>query len=86
MKSTSRRAPRLVFVALALAALPGLLLFMLARTSLFARLVKVVGTPTMLTVAIVLLAVLIGAAVFSLVYGFGTEDPLRRQRRSRHGT
>ena len=47
---------------------------------------KTVGTPTMLTVAIVLLAVLIGAAVFSLVYGFGTDEPMRRQRRGRRST
>jgi hypothetical protein len=86
MKSSSRRAPKLILAALALAALPGLLLFMLARTSLFAKLVKLVGTPTMLALAILLLTVLIAAAVFAFVYGFGADDPLRRPHRSRRST
>ena len=83
MKRSAMRNSKLMCAALALAAVPGLALYLLARSSLFAKWVKLVGTPTMLALAIVLLALLLGAAIFTLVYGFDHDEPPRRRRRSR---
>jgi hypothetical protein len=68
---------------IALAVGPGLLIYGLTRTSLYGAIVKFFGTTTMLVIAIVLLAVLIGAAVFAVLYGFAQDDeaPTRRRRR-----
>ena len=77
------RNSKLIWLALILAAVPGLALYLLARSSLFAKWVKAIGAPTMLALAFVLLALLIGAAIYALVYGFDRDEPPLRRRHSR---
>jgi hypothetical protein len=81
MKRMRTRTFTLALIALAVG--PGLLIFGLVRTSLYGAMVKFLGTTTMLVVAIVLLAALIGVAVFAVVYGFSEDDeaPVRRRRK-----
>ena len=77
------RTRKLIVIAVVVAAIPGLLIYLLTRTRLYGVLLKLLGMHTMLAIAVVLLVALIAAAVFSLAYGFGVEDPLRRSRRER---
>jgi hypothetical protein len=65
---------------LAIAVGPGLLIYGFTRTSLYRAMVKFFGTETMLVLALLLLAALIGAAVYAVFYGFAQED----DRTSRH--
>lgn len=71
-------------VAFVLAIAPGLLIYGLARTSLYDVIVTALGAPAVLAIALVLLGVLVGLAVYSLAYGFSKhERTAHRARRSR---
>ncbi|MPZ44160.1 MAG: hypothetical protein GEV05_12280 [Betaproteobacteria bacterium] len=77
------RTRTLTIVLLVLAVAPGLLFYGLTRTALYGEIVKSLGANTVLVIAIVLLVVLIGAAVFAVVYGLARDDdqPLRRRHK-----
>jgi hypothetical protein len=77
------RTRTLTIVLLVLALVPGLLFYGLTRTSLYAEIARSLGTTTMLVIAIALLVVLIGVAVFAVVYGLARDDgqPLRRRHK-----
>lgn len=77
------RTRKLIVMAVLVAAIPGLLTYGLTRTQLYGVILKLLGAPAMLLIAIVLLIALIAAAMFSVAYGFGIENPLRRERRER---
>lgn len=81
MRRMRTRTFTLALIALAVG--PGLLIYGLIRTPLYGAMVKLLGTTTMLVLAAVLLAALIGIAVFAVVYGFAEDDeaPVRRRRK-----
>ena len=74
----------IIMAALAVAVVPGLLIYGLARTSLYGAIVKFLGTPLVLGVGIVILVALLGTALFALIYGFAQDDPVLDRRRARH--
>jgi hypothetical protein len=80
------RTRKLILTAVGVAAVPGLLIYAVTWTSLYGALLKLFGTPVLLLIAIVLLIGLIAAAIFSVAYGFGVENPLRRSRRDRRNS
>ena len=63
--------------------LPFLLIYGLTRTSLFRSIIAALGADLVLAVAVLLLLVFTVVSVVALIYGFGVEDPLRRERRRR---
>lgn len=78
------RTGTFTIVAFVLAIAPGLLIYGLARTSLYDVIVTALGAPAVLAIALVLLGVLVGLAVYSLAYGFSKhERTAHRTRRSR---
>jgi len=82
------RTRTFTILLLALAVGPGLLFYGLTRTALYASIVKALGANTVLVIAIVLLAVLIGAAIFAVAYGLAKDEdsPPRRRRKERGGS
>jgi hypothetical protein len=77
------RTRKLIVTTVLATAVPGLLIYALTRTQLYGVLLKLLGSHVMIAVAASLLIGLIAAAVLSVVYGFGMDDPLRRPRRER---
>ena len=76
-----------IIAVLALTVGPGILIYGFTRTPLYGAIIKLLGTHTVLTIAIGLLAVLLAAALSSLVYGFVRDnETLRRRRRVRQGS
>ena len=79
------RTRTFTIVLLALAVGPGLLFYGLTRTSLYGAIVKARGANTVLVIAILLLALLIGIAIFAVAYGLAKDDDQspRRRRKAR---
>jgi type IV secretory pathway VirB3-like protein len=77
------RTRTFTILLLALAVGPGLLFYGLTRTALYGAIVKALGANTVLVIAIVLLALLIGAAIFAVAYGFAKDEDQSPRRRPR---
>lgn len=74
----------IIVAALAVAVVPGLLIYGLTRTSLYGAIVNFFGTPLVLGIGIGILVALLGTALFALIYGFAQDDPVLGRRRARH--
>ena len=77
------RTRNLIITVVLATAIVGVLIYVLNRPKLYALVVKLLGAPITLLIAIAVLVALIAAAIFSVIYGFGIENPLRRERRDR---
>jgi hypothetical protein len=68
---------------LAVAVVPLALVYLVTRTRLFRSVLDLLGADVFLGVAVLLLVIFTLVALGALIYGFGLEDPLRRERRGR---